>query len=61
MILQLALPHENVSWIATKVEEVEFPTNSILTPTGGSIVNLNELIDKLKSVYKYNTKRHLNI
>lgn len=56
MILQLALPHENVSWIATKVEEVELPVNSILPPTGGSIVNLKELIDKLKSVYKDNTK-----
>jgi GLPGLI family protein len=56
MILQLALPHENVSWMATKVEEVELPGNSILPPTGGSIVNLNELIDKLKSVYKDSTK-----
>jgi len=56
MILQLALPHENVGWIATKVEEVEFPVNSILPPTGGSIVNLNELIDKVKSAFKGNTK-----
>lgn len=56
MILQLALPHENVSWIATKVEDVAFPADSILPPTGGSIVNLNELIDKLKSVNKDNTK-----
>jgi len=56
MILQVVLPHENVSWIATKVEEVEFPENPILPPTGGSIVNLNDLIDKLKSVYKDNTK-----
>lgn len=56
MILQLALPHENVSWIATKVEDVEFPTNSILPPTGGTIVNLNELIDKIRSTFSGNTK-----
>lgn len=59
MILQLALPHENVSWIATKVEEAAFPENTIVPPTGGTIVNLNELIDKLKSVYKDNTKNAL--
>ena len=52
MILQLALPHENVSWIATKVEDIDLPFNSILPPSGGTIINFKELIDNLKSVLK---------
>ena len=50
MILQLALPHENVSWIATKVEDVNLPVDLILPPKGGTIINYKELIDKLRSV-----------
>jgi GLPGLI family protein len=56
MILQLALPHENVSWIATKVEDLDLPINSVLPPKGGTIINFKELIDKLKNVFKSNTK-----
>jgi len=52
MILQLALPHENVSWIATKVEDIDLPVNSVLPPTGATIINFKELIEKLRSVYK---------
>jgi len=56
MILQLALPHENVSWIATKVEDIDLPVNSVLPPTGGTIINLKELINKLRDVFKSNPK-----
>jgi len=56
MILQLVLPHENVSWIATKVEDHELPVNSVLPPTGGTIIKYEELIIKLRGVFKSNTK-----
>jgi GLPGLI family protein len=56
MILQLALPHENVSWIATKIEDVALPVNSVLPPTGGANINFKELIEKLRNAYKGNTK-----
>ena len=56
MILLLALPHENVSWIATRVEDVNLPADSIQPPKGGRVINYQELTDKLKSVLKDNTK-----
>ena len=55
MILQLVLPHENVNWTATKVEEINLPVDSIVPPKGGTIINFNNLIDKLRNVYKGNT------
>lgn len=57
MILQLALPHENVSWMATKVEDIDLPASSVLPPAGGKIIRYEELIIKLKDVFKNNTKR----
>ena len=56
MILQIALPHENVSWIAIKVEDVELPVNSVLPPTVGIPINFKELINKLNEVFKNNAK-----
>ncbi|MGN7987523.1 GLPGLI family protein [Pedobacter sp. 22226] len=35
MILGLALPHENVTWFATKVTEVTVPEKDLLAPTKG--------------------------
>jgi GLPGLI family protein len=52
MILQVALPHENVSWIVTKVEEVDLPPGSIVPPTGGRVINYHELLNKLREVFK---------
>lgn len=57
MILQLALPHENVTWIATKVENVNLPVDSILPPKGGTIINYKGLIDKLKNSLKDNANK----
>ena len=59
IILQLALPHENVSWIATKVEDVNTPANSILPPKGGMIINYKVLMNKLRDVFKGNKKNKL--
>ncbi|UIR55677.1 GLPGLI family protein [Sphingobacterium sp. SRCM116780] len=56
MILQLALPHENVSWIATKIEDVNIQPDSILPPKDGTIINYKGLIDKLKSITKDDAK-----
>jgi GLPGLI family protein len=56
MILQLASPHENVSWIATKVEDVNFPTDSILPPKGGTVINFKKLLKKLKDLYNDNVR-----
>ncbi|MDB5140317.1 MAG: hypothetical protein JWR12_2233 [Mucilaginibacter sp.] len=56
MILQVVIPHENVSWIAIKVEDVSLPTNSVVPPTGGAVINFKGLTDKLRNVYKGNTK-----
>jgi GLPGLI family protein len=54
MILQLALPHENVSWIATIVEDIDLSVNSVFPPTGGTIINFKELINKLIVPFKSN-------
>lgn len=35
MILGLALPHENITWFATKVTEVNVPEKDLLPPTKG--------------------------
>jgi GLPGLI family protein len=56
MILQLVLPHENVSWIATKMEDINLKASSILPPKGGTLVNIKELLDKLRNVYRENKK-----
>jgi GLPGLI family protein len=56
MILQLALPHENVSWVATKVDDINLPANSIVAPARGKIVNYKQLMDKLMDVYKGSSK-----
>jgi GLPGLI family protein len=55
MILQVVLPHENVSWIATKVEDSSLPVNSVMPPKGGTIINLKELTSKLRTVFTNNT------
>jgi hypothetical protein len=52
----LTLPYENVSRIATKGEDANLLADSILPPKGGTIINYNGLIDKLRSVLMDNTK-----
>ena len=59
MILQVALPHENVSWIATKVEEVSLPPGSIVPPAGGKVINYNGLLNKLREVFKGNSQSEM--
>lgn len=49
MILGLALPHENVTWFATKVTEVAVPEKDLMPPTKGKPTDnkgLGEIIKK---------------
>lgn len=39
MILQVALPHEHVTWIATKVEAVNVPETGVVAPVKGKKIN----------------------
>ncbi len=43
MILGVALPHENVTWFATKVTEGSIPQNDIVPPKKGKATNEKEL------------------
>lgn len=52
MILGLALPHENISWFATKVTEVNVPEMDLTPPTKGKATNNKGLTDKITSALK---------
>jgi len=52
MILGVALPHENVTWFATKVTDVPIEDKALAPPKKGKVVNNKELHDKLLSVMK---------
>ncbi len=50
MILQVALPHENISWLATKVTETSVPTATLVPPKKGKATTSKDfrvLLDKL--------------
>ena len=52
MILQVALPHENVSWLATKVTDMTVAPESIAPPKKGKVLNNKQLYNKLETVFK---------
>ena len=52
MILGLALPHENITWFATKITEVAVPEKSLLPPVKGKSVNNKGLADTLQLAFK---------
>ena len=52
MILEVALPHENVIWRATKVTEEEVPENVIAAPKKGKLVDNKQLLQTLQSQLK---------
>jgi GLPGLI family protein len=43
MILGVALPHENITWFATKVTEGKIPQNDIVPPKKGKATNEKDL------------------
>ncbi|MGZ3756908.1 MAG: GLPGLI family protein [Mucilaginibacter sp.] len=52
MILGVALPHENMTWFATKVTDVPVPPTALATPKKGKPTNRKQLYDTLKGVMK---------
>jgi GLPGLI family protein len=52
MILQLALPHENVSWYATKVTETTLEPKALEPPKKGKSLNNKGLHDTLLNAMK---------
>ncbi len=43
MILGIALPHENITWFATKVTEASIPQSDIVPPKKGKAINEKDL------------------
>jgi GLPGLI family protein len=52
MILQVALPHENVSWLATKVTDMTIAPENISPPKKGKVLNNKQLYNTLETVFK---------
>ena len=52
MILGLALPHENITWFATKVTEMTVEDKAFTAPKKGKPVNNKQLQETLKGVMK---------
>ena len=54
MILGLALPHENITWFATSIEDKSISPDSIKPPSAGRPISRAELIDFLLPAIKKN-------
>ncbi|MVN23165.1 GLPGLI family protein [Mucilaginibacter arboris] len=52
MILGVALPHENITWFATKVNEVAVDPKNLNAPTKGKPVNSKQLRTTLQAALK---------
>ena len=52
MILGLALPHENISWFATKVTDMPVEPKAMVMPKKGKVVTNKELVTTLKQLMK---------
>jgi len=52
MILGLAMPHENVTWFATKVTETYPDAKALAPPKKGKAVNFKQLVETLHSAMK---------
>lgn len=52
MILGVALPHENVTYFATKVDDRPVSAKELAAPTNGKAVNYRELREQLESSLK---------
>jgi len=62
MILQLALPHENVSWIAKTVDVNQVPPPTLVPAKKAKVITYKELSNTLKTVMKswYDDDRQRN-
>jgi GLPGLI family protein len=52
MILQVALPHENVSWVATKITDMPVAESALKVPAKGKPVNNKQLKTTLEAALK---------
>ncbi len=52
LILGVALPHENITWFATKVTDITLDDKSILPPKKGKAVDNKQLQETLKAAMK---------
>lgn len=59
MILGVALPHENVSWFATKITDISVPETSMIPPKKGKPVNNKQFKETLnKALKEWGTYAH---
>lgn len=52
MILEVALPHQHITWSATKVEAVTVPETQLTAPAKGKKVNNSSLLETIKRSLK---------
>jgi GLPGLI family protein len=52
MILELALPHDNVIWRATKVNDISIPAQDLVAPKKGKSVNRKQFMETFDSLIK---------
>ena len=56
MILGVAIPHEHITWFATKVYSENVTASALIPPTKGKKVNNTSLLQKLKDALKNDGK-----
>jgi GLPGLI family protein len=52
MILELAIPHENVTWLATKVTDAQVPESTLVPPKKGKQMERAQFYKLIKDTYK---------
>jgi GLPGLI family protein len=52
MILGAALPHENITWFATKVTDAGLPPNTVVPPKKGKVTDGKGLLKTMQTVMK---------
>lgn len=61
MILEIALPHENISWKATKVTDVPVAPSALVPPRGGRAINQKQLLEMLNDAIKNRIPQDANL
>jgi len=52
MILEVVLPHENVSWVARQVVDLNGPSSEVHRPSGGIPVDKSKFLSALQAIAK---------